>query len=56
VVRPTGAGGGDLLLAVFDEPGDAARFRASARASNLTVVSAGVDLRGVRLAQTFEAH
>ncbi len=46
--KPTGAGGGDLILAVF--PGPSAPFRAAARAAGMIVVTASVDPDGVSLA------
>jgi phosphomevalonate kinase len=47
--KPTGAGGGDQILAVFPAPAAADAFAAAARAAGNTLVDAPVDLRGVAL-------
>lgn len=48
--KPTGAGGGDQILAVFASPSDAAAFAKDAEAAGMTIVPANVDPRGVELA------
>jgi phosphomevalonate kinase len=47
--KPTGAGGGDQILAAFATPGAAAAFAAEARARGMTLVPADVDPAGARL-------
>jgi phosphomevalonate kinase len=47
--KPTGAGGGDQILAVFTTSNAAAAFAQGARERGMTVVSADVDRVGTRL-------
>lgn len=53
--KPTGAGGGDLLLGVFTDPDAARAFEERAVRRGMTRVPAGVDPEGVRLAETPES-
>jgi phosphomevalonate kinase len=54
--KPTGAGGGDQILAAFATPGAAARFAADVRAQGMTLVAADVDRAGTRLDATPESE
>jgi phosphomevalonate kinase len=47
--KPTGAGGGDQILAVFPTAGDAEAFRRSAVSTGAIIVDADVDPAGVQL-------
>lgn len=50
--KPTGAGGGDLLLAVFPDSDASAAFRAAATRQRMIPITASVDPNGVRLANS----
>jgi phosphomevalonate kinase len=50
--KPTGAGGGDLLVALFPTPDDAAAFRAAAARQRMIPVAAAVSRDGVWLAKS----
>jgi mevalonate kinase len=52
--KPTGAGGGDQILAVFADPADADAFEAAVRDTGMTIVAAHVDPHGARLDATPE--
>ncbi|MBI4511232.1 MAG: hypothetical protein HY698_16485 [Deltaproteobacteria bacterium] len=52
--KPTGAGGGDLIVAILPDPERAESFRGSVLARGLEVVPASVDPRGVELAPAVE--
>jgi mevalonate kinase len=47
--KPTGAGGGDQILAAFASPGAADAFATDVRARGMTLVPADVDPAGARL-------
>jgi phosphomevalonate kinase len=49
--KPTGAGGGDLVLSLFCDPDAAARFRARVAELGMRVIVCGVDLQGLELAE-----
>lgn len=53
--KPTGAGGGDLFLAVVPSPDAVAPLLAAARPLGLSPVGASIDLQGVRVAGQPEA-
>ncbi|HLU65324.1 MAG TPA: hypothetical protein VKZ63_03585 [Kofleriaceae bacterium] len=52
VVKPTGAGGGDIALGAFPAGGAAAQFRADAARLGMKVVDLGVDPDGARVEST----
>jgi phosphomevalonate kinase len=47
--KPTGAGAGDLALAAFLDPGDAARFRTALAREGFPLLELALDPRGVQI-------
>jgi len=47
--KPSGAGGGDVAVALFSSDEDATRFSAKCREQNLYVLGCRLDTRGVRV-------